>query len=120
LRLKEFSFLSLRRKEDGGRSYEMHKLMQEAIRYGLRVRGPMETTLSEMAGRESGGETSEAYYSSMALRIVDDLFPVSEEKPWGRCEQYMAHAIRVGEWAEVSGAPRRPASRPRRTGHLPG
>ena len=103
MRLKEFSFLSLRRKEDGGRSYEMHKLVQEAIRYGLRVRGPMETALGETAGREGGPENGEAYYSSIALRIVEDLFPVSEGKPWARCEQYMAHAIRVGEWAEVSG-----------------
>ncbi|KAH6883986.1 hypothetical protein B0T10DRAFT_137753 [Thelonectria olida] len=104
MRLEEFSFLSLRRKEDGGRSYEMHKLVQEAIRYGLRVRGPMETAVGETAGRESGAEMGEAYYSSIAVQIVDDLFPVSEGKPWARCEQHMAHAIRVGEWAEVSGA----------------
>ncbi|KAM0187036.1 hypothetical protein ACHAPI_011354 [Fusarium lateritium] len=49
-RLKEFSFLSLRQSGDGGRRYEMHKLVQEAIRYG-----------------------------------------------------YLTHALRVGEWAEVSG-----------------
>lgn len=102
IQLKEFSFLSLRREEDGGRSYKMHKLVQEAIRYGLRVRGPMETALGETAGRESGGENGEAYYSSIALRIVDDLFPVSEGKLWARCEQYMTHAIRVGERAEIS------------------
>ncbi|KAK7211884.1 hypothetical protein V2G26_019062 [Clonostachys chloroleuca] len=101
MRLKEFSFLSLRWKEDGGRSYEMHKLVQEAIRY--RLRGPIDRVLGEIADRESRRGNSEAYYSSIAFHIVDNLFPVSEGKPWGQCGQYMAHAIRVGEWAEVSG-----------------
>ncbi|KAI8667643.1 NB-ARC domain-containing protein [Fusarium keratoplasticum] len=105
-RLKEFSFLSLRQTEDSGRSYEMHKLMQEAIRYGLGVRGPMKTTVGKAPGVKSGlnkPEKGEAYYSGMALQVVDGLFPPSEPTSWGRCEQYMTHAIRVGEWAEVSG-----------------
>ncbi|KAI5461020.1 P-loop containing nucleoside triphosphate hydrolase protein [Mariannaea sp. PMI_226] len=103
MRLNEFSFLSLRRKEDGERSYEMYKLVQEAVRYGLWVRGRINTALGEKAGRESGLELGEAYYSNIALRIVDELFPVWEGKPWTRCEQYIAHAIRVGDWAEVNG-----------------
>ncbi|KAK0765906.1 hypothetical protein N5P37_001846 [Trichoderma harzianum] len=37
-RLKEFSFLGMQRMEDGSRSYEMHKLVQEAARYGLTQR----------------------------------------------------------------------------------
>ncbi|CAI6028482.1 unnamed protein product, partial [Clonostachys chloroleuca] len=83
-RLVEFSFLGLRQNEEGGCSYEMHKLVQEAIRYGLRMRGPMETGLGEMVDREGGLEKGEAYYSSVALQIVRDLFPVQEGKPWGR------------------------------------
>ncbi|WAO94549.1 NB-ARC domain-containing protein [Fusarium falciforme] len=105
-RLKEFSFLSLRQMEDGERSYEMHKLVQEAVRYGLGVRGPMETTMGKAPWVESGPsepEKGEAYYSGMALQVVDGLFPISEPTSWGRCEQYVTHAIRVGEWAEVSG-----------------
>ncbi|KAJ3469775.1 hypothetical protein MRS44_003840 [Fusarium solani] len=102
-RLKEFSFLSQPQTEDGGRSYEMHKLVQEAIRYGLRVRGPMEIALGNWPGVESEPENHEAYYSGIALEIADDLFPSSEPTSWARCEQYMTHAIRVGEWAEVSG-----------------
>ncbi|KAM0425990.1 hypothetical protein ACHAPT_008619 [Fusarium lateritium] len=107
-RLKEFSFLRLRQREDGERSYEMHKLVQEAIRYGLGVRGPMQTTVGKALWGESGpsgpseSENGEAYYSGMALQVVDGLFPLSEPTSWGRCEQYMAHAVRVGEWAEVS------------------
>ncbi|CAG1959019.1 unnamed protein product [Fusarium graminearum] len=38
VRLKEFSFLRTRRTESGERSFEMHKLVQEAARYGLIMR----------------------------------------------------------------------------------
>ncbi|KAL9573929.1 hypothetical protein ACKAV7_001921 [Fusarium commune] len=101
-RLREFSFLSLRQTQDGGQSYEMHKIVQEAVRYGLRVRSPMETTVGKAPGVESGPEAGEAYYSGTALHIVDDLFPSSEPSSWAQCERYMTHTIRVGEWAEVS------------------
>ena len=37
-RLKEFSFVSMRRIDDGRRYYEVHKLVQEATRYGLSVK----------------------------------------------------------------------------------
>jgi hypothetical protein len=103
IRLHEFSFLSFREREEGSRSYEMHKLVHEAVRYGLRVRRGMRIDVGKMMGRESELEISEAYYSRMALQIIDELFLVSEGKPWARCEQYMTHAIRVGEWAEGSG-----------------
>ncbi|KAI8670401.1 NB-ARC domain-containing protein [Fusarium keratoplasticum] len=105
-RWKEFSFLSLRQSEDGERSYEMHKLVQEAVRYGLGVRGPMQTTVGKAPRAESGPsepENGEAYYSGIALQVVDGLFPSSEPTSWAQCEQYVTHAIRVAEWAEVSG-----------------
>ncbi|KAF6515472.1 hypothetical protein HZS61_005378 [Fusarium oxysporum f. sp. conglutinans] len=101
-RLKEFCFLSLRQTEQGERRYEMHKLVQEALRYGLRVRGTMETILGEALSIENESENSEAYYAGITLQIADGLFPPSESSSWARCEQYMKHAIRVGEWAEVS------------------
>ncbi|RKK93743.1 hypothetical protein BFJ70_g17724 [Fusarium oxysporum] len=80
----------------------MHKLVQEALRYGLRVRGTIEKILGETLSTENESENSEAYYAGTTLRIVDGLFPPSEPSSWARCEQYMKHAIRVGEWAEVS------------------
>ncbi|RKK27319.1 hypothetical protein BFJ67_g16189 [Fusarium oxysporum f. sp. cepae] len=95
-RLKEFSFLSLRQTEQGERRYEMHKLVQEALRYGLRVRGTMETILGEALNIKNESENSEAYYAGTTLQIVDVLFPPSEPSSWARCEQYMKHAIRVG------------------------
>jgi tetratricopeptide (TPR) repeat protein len=39
-RLKEFSFIGIRQAEDGSKNYEMHKLVQEALRYGLGMRKP--------------------------------------------------------------------------------
>ncbi|KAH7459886.1 hypothetical protein FOMA001_g19863 [Fusarium oxysporum f. sp. matthiolae] len=101
-RLKEFSFLGLRQKEDSRRSYEMHKLVQEAVRYGLGVRGLMETTAGKAPGAVNEPENSEAYYSGIALQIVDGLFPPSEPTSWAQCEEYVTHAVRVGEWAEMS------------------
>ncbi|KAH7489602.1 hypothetical protein FOMA001_g2269 [Fusarium oxysporum f. sp. matthiolae] len=102
-RLKEFSFLSLRQTQDGGRSYEMHKLVQEAVRYGLRISGLAGTTVGKALGVDDGPKKGEAYYCSTALQVVDDLFPSSEPASWAQCEQYVTHAIRVGEWAEVGG-----------------
>uniref|UniRef100_A0A8H7NHI4 NB-ARC domain-containing protein n=1 Tax=Bionectria ochroleuca TaxID=29856 RepID=A0A8H7NHI4_BIOOC len=102
-RLKEFSFLSLRVTEDGSRRYEMHKLVQEAIRYGLRVRGSAATTANKVSEIGSGPKEDEAYYCGKALQVVDDLFPSSEPATWARCEEYLTHAIQVGEWAEVGG-----------------
>ena len=102
VRLVEFSFLNMRRKEDGGRSYEMHKLVQEAIQYGLRAGGLIEAALAETTGRESGEGNGEVYYSRIGLQVVDELFPTKEGKPWARSEQYTTHVIRVGEWAEVN------------------
>ncbi|KAF4446546.1 hypothetical protein F53441_9820 [Fusarium austroafricanum] len=102
-RLKEFSFLSLRQTQDGGRSYEMHKLVQEAVRYGLRISGLAETTVGKALGVDDGPKKGEAYYCSTALQVVDGLFPSSEPASWAQCEQYVTHAIRVGEWAEVGG-----------------
>ncbi|KAM0347007.1 hypothetical protein ACHAP4_011526 [Fusarium culmorum] len=101
-RLKEFSFLGLRRTEDSRRSYEVHKLVQEAVRYGLGVKGLMETTAGKPPGAVNEPENSEAYYSGIALQIVDGLFPPSQPISWAQCEEYVTHAVRVGEWAEVS------------------
>ncbi|KAJ4114785.1 hypothetical protein NW768_011339 [Fusarium equiseti] len=85
-RLMEFSYLRLRQTDDGERSYEMHKLVREALQYGLTIGSPQ----------------AERLYSGRALQVVDDLFPIFEQGLWARCDQYLAHAIQVGEWAEIS------------------
>ena len=81
-RLREFSFFSVRA---DGRTYDMHKLVQEAARYSLR------------------GTTDEAFFSRAALRVMADLFPDRRRELWEQCEKYLVHAQRVGEWAELSG-----------------
>jgi hypothetical protein len=42
-RLEEYSFLNLRRTDDGERHYGMHKLAQEAMRYNLKIRSSIKT-----------------------------------------------------------------------------
>ncbi|CAG1965819.1 unnamed protein product, partial [Fusarium graminearum] len=98
-RLREFSFLSLT--DDGGQKYEMHKLVQEAIRYGLRVRGSVVLAVGNALRVNKGPKEDEEYYCGKALQVVDDLFPTPEPATWARCEEYLTHAIRLGEWAEV-------------------
>ncbi|KAF9774760.1 hypothetical protein IL306_007207 [Fusarium sp. DS 682] len=101
-RLKEFSFLSLRQTADGGRSYEMHKLVREALQYGLRISSAGDTGLSKASRVDDRRIEAEAFYSGRALQVVDDLFPSSEPSSWAQCEQYLIHAIQVGEWAEMN------------------
>ena len=85
-RLTEFSFLTMLQSDDGMRSYELHKLVREALQYGLRTHSPRD----------------EAIYSGRALKVVNDLFPISEPTSWAQCKQYLTHAIRVAEYAEIS------------------
>ncbi|KAK1837152.1 Tetratricopeptide repeat-domain-containing protein [Podospora conica] len=85
-RLKEFSFLGIRAEGRNTRSYEMHKLVQEATQYGL------------CHARDS---EDEAYFSSAALQIVAKLFPEPKLEHWAECERFIAHAVQVGEWAEI-------------------
>jgi tetratricopeptide (TPR) repeat protein len=119
-RLREFSFLSLFGTEGSERSYEMHKLVQEALRYGLGIRrvcgyqaGKKRASLLLVIGRLSRKHreaakpvvetASEVYFSQVALQIVANLFPERTREAWPRSEKYLAHAVRVGEWAEICG-----------------
>lgn len=87
-RLKEFSFLSLRATEYSNWSYDMHQLVQEAMRYSLKKRRSPE---------------EQSHFPRAALRIVIGLFPRSESGTWGKCEKYLSHALRVCEWEELTG-----------------
>ncbi|KAK0755972.1 hypothetical protein N5P37_011525 [Trichoderma harzianum] len=100
MRLQEFSFLRTRHIEDGGPSYEMHKLVQEAARYRLAMRG-----LQNVPGQEIPMKTEasdEVYYTRIALQALSELFPASKPESWGQCERYLAHAVGMGDWAEIS------------------
>ncbi|KAH6605366.1 hypothetical protein Trco_007073 [Trichoderma cornu-damae] len=105
-RLVEFSFLNMRRADQGLRSYEMHKLVQEAARYGLWVQGAApggSIAPGKAVAPERRPGSLEAHYSSIALHIVHGVFPESGQASWALCERYAAHAIRVSDWTEANG-----------------
>uniref|UniRef100_A0A0B7KFY0 Uncharacterized protein n=2 Tax=Bionectria ochroleuca TaxID=29856 RepID=A0A0B7KFY0_BIOOC len=83
-RLVDFSFL--RPLDTDGNCYEMHILVQEAIRYGL---------------RQGHDRQDELYFSNMALQTIINLFPDPFGDSWFECENYLTHAMCVSEWAEL-------------------
>ncbi|CCF38661.1 hypothetical protein CH063_01956 [Colletotrichum higginsianum] len=85
-RLREFSFLSARKPQEVGQTYEMHGLVQDAARY----------TLSQKARREEA-----AWFSKTALLLVSDLFPSNPKETWEATELWLPHALLSSEWAEV-------------------
>ncbi|KAK4077629.1 hypothetical protein Purlil1_12267 [Purpureocillium lilacinum] len=86
--LQDFSFLRLRVSSGQYQTYEMHKLVQEAMQYSL----------SQEKNRKV-----ETYFSEIALRAVIDLFPERRRELWGECERYLRHAQRAAEWATLCG-----------------
>ncbi|UKZ51304.1 hypothetical protein TrVGV298_005062 [Trichoderma virens] len=97
-RLKEFSFIGMHRMEDGSRNYEMHKLVQEATRYGLSVLKP------DILDRGPSTKEGERYFFGIALQVICDLFPNPEPQTlgiWTQCEKYLAHAVQIGDWIDL-------------------
>lgn len=91
-RLKDFSFMTEHRGEGNRRAFEMHKLVQDAARYGLKT-------------QQSPGQ-DEGYFAKVAFRVVDGVYPQHihyNNKTQGDCERYLAHALRVCDWAEIYG-----------------
>lgn len=90
LRLEEFSFLASRISEgnDQVRTYDMHKLVQEAILYNLHVR---KEKLSEKVRS-----------ARRAFQVTDQLFPTARgPETWELCERYLTHAQRSEGWASL-------------------
>ncbi|GKT52934.1 phosphorylase superfamily protein [Colletotrichum tofieldiae] len=86
-RLREFSFLHRTTAPDGEPMYNMHQLVQEATLYSHSVEKNVEKT---------------ACYSTMALRILNTLFPESKRENWEECEKYVRHVLRASKWAEMA------------------
>ncbi|KAK4062137.1 uncharacterized protein Triagg1_10012 [Trichoderma aggressivum f. europaeum] len=81
VRLCDFSFLNVQASGDGNRAYEMHKLVQEAMRYGL--------------GRKER-KKEEEYFLVAALEITTNLFPGNRlPEEWNECDKYITHAQRA-------------------------
>ncbi|WQF82773.1 Putative tetratricopeptide-like helical domain superfamily, malT-like TPR region [Colletotrichum destructivum] len=86
VRLREFSFLSARKPQETGQTYEMHGLVQDAARYAL----------SRKTRREEA-----ARFSKIALLLISDLFPSNPKETWEEYELWLPHALQSSEWAEV-------------------
>ncbi|PNP57569.1 hypothetical protein THARTR1_02567 [Trichoderma harzianum] len=111
-RLKEFSLIYRRQDEFGRRMYEMHKLVQEAARYSLRVKKPLakdsttirtNNTLQDNKGALEVKD--ESFFAMRALNVIaymsDDLHGSGEAQVLG--DEYTTHALQVVEWMELCG-----------------
>ncbi|CAG9985604.1 unnamed protein product [Clonostachys byssicola] len=108
-RLKEYSFVRVEVK-GGKRIYEIHKLVQDAARYGLHVRSLTGSQNSTRHQRSQQRPDNETYFSAIALQVIYSLYPRREDNAWDQAEKYLAHAMRMIEWVEVSKMPNRTAS----------
>ncbi|KAM0425669.1 hypothetical protein ACHAPT_009201 [Fusarium lateritium] len=91
-RLKDFSFMTEHRGEGNRRTFEVHKLVQDAARYGLHM-------------EQSPGQ-DERYFAKVALQVVDGVYPQDtyfNTETQDDSERYLAHAQRVRGWAENHG-----------------
>ncbi|WYZ43710.1 hypothetical protein EsH8_VII_000146 [Colletotrichum jinshuiense] len=85
-RLREFSFLSMHKHQSLGKTYEMHKLVQDAARYSLSLKS-----------RRSDA----ARFSKAALRYTLCKFPGRGRETWELGELWLPHALQSSEWAEA-------------------
>jgi tetratricopeptide (TPR) repeat protein len=90
-RLQKFSLLSMVRENGARRGYDMHKLVQEAVRYGLAME------------ENSEGNRGEAYFAKVAVHIVWSTFPMWKPELRALGDQYLPHARHIARWAELSG-----------------
>ncbi|KAL7794822.1 P-loop containing nucleoside triphosphate hydrolase protein [Trichoderma afarasin] len=111
-RLKEFSLIYQRQEEFGHRMYEMHKLVQEAARYSLRMKKPlakrstMMRTSTILQDNEGDSEVKdETFFAMRALNVIsymsEDLHESGEAQVLG--DDYMTHALQVVEWMDLCG-----------------
>ncbi|CAH0054258.1 unnamed protein product [Clonostachys solani] len=98
-RLKEYSFIQIHRDGKKQKSYKMHKLVQDAARFGLSAGLMVDEPRS---GTSSRGEQ---YYAAITLKVMVRLFPGHRSGMWHQCEKYAGHAVQAAEWAEMSGTP---------------
>ncbi|KAM0325147.1 hypothetical protein ACHAQA_007686 [Verticillium albo-atrum] len=75
-RLILLSFLTPREGEGGGTSYRLHKLVQEATRYGLVV---------DRENRSDQFPDPEEDFAGVALDIITDVFQKLDGKTWNEC-----------------------------------
>ncbi|VUC37985.1 unnamed protein product [Clonostachys rosea] len=101
-RLKQYSFVRLEENQ-GEKSYEIHKIIQDAARYGLHMRSLARSQNSTGHQRDHKKADNEVYFSRIALQVIDSLYPRKKDK--NQAEKYLAHAMRIIDWADVCGMP---------------
>ncbi|KAI9147951.1 Kinesin light chain 3 [Paramyrothecium foliicola] len=68
------------------------------------LRSPSPATNAVLAMNPT--EQSESYFVCAALRIIDDAYPEEcEVQTWKQCEKYLAHAMRISEYADICSEP---------------
>jgi tetratricopeptide (TPR) repeat protein len=111
--LEDFSFLHLRQGEKESRSYDMHKLVQEATRYAMINQGKSNNkrlslrkktfgSLLRIFSRRGRANNERFHFSKTALGILLQIFPDSNHTNWPRCESLLSHALAVSAWPELS------------------
>ncbi|KAF3073352.1 hypothetical protein CFAM422_004386 [Trichoderma lentiforme] len=109
-RLGEFYLIYQRKDEHGCAIYEIHKLVQEAARYGLRRRNLLDKGLTTInisdvpREREEDSEDSEeTYYAMYALYIMGFLSEKLQEtgQTWALGDAYLTHVLQIVEWMDI-------------------
>ncbi|KAH7312454.1 hypothetical protein B0I35DRAFT_356677 [Stachybotrys elegans] len=85
--LIDFCFLVERRTEDDERMFDMHKLVQEGVRYRL------------AKSRQNRQLQCEADFARAALEVMLEWFPPRDKENFlgwvKQCDKYVAHALRI-------------------------
>jgi Tetratricopeptide repeat len=85
-RLAQFSFLKLRAGQGESRSYDLHKLVQEATRYAV---------------RHDVKRGNRLQMPTIALDILLERFPSGDYRTWNQSARLLSHALTVCEWQEL-------------------
>ncbi|KAK4066757.1 hypothetical protein Trihar35433_7184 [Trichoderma harzianum] len=110
-RLEEFYLIYQRKNEYGLTIYEMHKLVQEAARYGLRKKNLWNkdsTTIntSDNSQENEGDSEEEEYQRFFATRALNTMAIESkslqkDDDVWIFGVDYLTHALQVVEWMDI-------------------
>lgn len=109
-RLKEFYLIYQHKDSDGYPAYEMHKLVQEAARYGLRKRnslGKDSTTMNtrdiSQEDEEDSEEEDETFFATCALKIIAVEYERLQKygAVWLLGDDCLTHALQVVEWMDI-------------------
>ncbi|CAH0043367.1 unnamed protein product [Clonostachys solani] len=109
-KLRDYSFVRVEARKGKMMTYEIHKLVQDAARYGLHMQSRAGSQNSTRQHRGQQEASKEAYFSGIALEVIYNLYPRREYNAWDQAEKYLAHAMKIIQWADLCRMPNRTAS----------